>query len=301
MERPGGEKLLLAAAVTVSVAGWATGNITSRIAITYFSAECLTLLRFLFSAILIDLIALMPYGRVRRLSLREVPLFLGLGVLGFSGYIMLFNFGIRTVPAATASFILAASPIPTAIIAIFLLKEKMTLRGWLATALSLVGMWLILMEGKGLSISAGAGVIAFSTLMLSLYNTLIRRLAGRYSAMEITLYSINAAAVTLLPFLPQLLRSLPGAPPECLLAAAWLGTVTSVIAFLSWAYVMQKAGNINRVSNAMFITPLLTVGLAYIMLDEVIHAGVWYGGALVLAGVALMNWRQGQAIKPDSP
>lgn len=277
-------------AIGTAIFFWASGNVASRIAIMSFSAEALALLRFLVGAVLIDIIA--ARKKIRMITLREIPLFLCMGACGYAIYIMTFNFGIATVSAGAASFIIAASPVFTALFARFLLNERMPSHGWIATIICLFGVALISLIGQDRHTGTGAVWILISVLLLSLYNTLLRRLTNRYSALEITTYSINAAAILLLIYLPGLVEDIPAADISSLLAALWTGTLTSVLAFLCWAYALQETSNINRLSNYMFFTPLVTVLLAWLILDERPIFSVWLGGALVLSGMFLMNIRQ---------
>jgi len=281
---------LIYGAIALSVTLWATGNVAARVAAAYFSPEALALIRFLCASLVIDIVACVKKARLPRV--KDLPLFFVMSACGYWLYIVLFNLGIRSVSAAAASFILAASPVFTAVLAIFILKEKMRLRGWLATALSVAGVAAITLGGGKLELEPGLLYIICSVLILSLYNTLLRRLTPRYTFLEITAYGINLSLLPLLPFFPRLLHELPGVAPRVLVSACWLGVAVSAFAFLSWAYVLQSAKDINRASNFMFLTPPLTVLLAYAVLGESPTAATYYGGALVLLGVLLMNYRR---------
>jgi len=285
-----GNKGLFYGAIAVSVTFWASGNVAARVAAAYFSPEALALSRFLCAALVIDVVACIKKVRLPRT--KDLPLFILMSACGFWLCILLFNFGIRSVSAATASFIWASSPVLTAVMAIFILKEKMRLRGWLATAVSVAGVAVITLGGKKLELDPALVYIIVSVLILNLYHALLRKLTGRYGFLEITTYCINLSLLFLMPFLPRLLHELPGAPLPALLSTLWLGAAVSVLAFPCWAYVLQATDNINRISNFMFLTPALTVLMAYLILEELPPASTYVGGALVLLGVVLMHYHR---------
>ncbi len=97
----------------------------------------LALLRFLVASSALLLYGwLKGVGRPRR---RDLPLFAGAGFLGIFLYMWCFNVGHQTVPAATGAFLIAVTPIFTAINAAIAHKSKVRLRAWLGMSTSLVG------------------------------------------------------------------------------------------------------------------------------------------------------------------
>ena len=91
----------------------------------------MALFRFLVASAVLAVIAIIT--KMPLPEKRDAPAIMLLGFLGISVYHAALNYGEVTVTAGSASIIIAAVPVITAILAVIYLKEKLRLWGWLGT------------------------------------------------------------------------------------------------------------------------------------------------------------------------
>ena len=109
---------------------WSTGFVFTRIAVRDIGPFPLGLLRYGSAAVILVVIGLVK--RIGLPKMKDVPLFLVLGSLGFFFYQIFFNIAMTTITAATASVVTATVPVFTAFFASLLFKEKLGKLGWVA-------------------------------------------------------------------------------------------------------------------------------------------------------------------------
>jgi len=274
----------------LTVVLWSLGYIMTRVAVMHFSAEALSFLRYFISAI-----TLLSYAVIKKMSfpkLREIPLFIFGGAVGFSLYVYFLNIGTKTLAASTVSFIISASPVLTALLARVVLKEKIGIFGWLSVFCAFSGIGIITFFNGGINFSSGVFYIVLCFILISVYNIYQRKLLTRYSPLEITTYCIISAALMLSVFAPQSFPQLIKAEPIGIITIVILGVFCASLAYLLWANALSKADKTSEVTNYMFVTPVLTTILGFVLINESPHFTVYIGGALVIVGVILINNRK---------
>jgi drug/metabolite transporter (DMT)-like permease len=118
--------------------------------------------------------------------------------------------------------LIASVPIWTALLARFMLHEKLTAIGWFGVLLSFAGVALISAgESEGFHLSAQALFLLAAAITSAVYMIMQKNYLQRYSALEFTAYSIWFGTLMLVPFGRGFLESLRSAPP-----AATLSVVT---------------------------------------------------------------------------
>src|SRR5690606_9318479 len=120
---------------------------------------------------------------------RDVPYFLLLGAIGFLVYHLALNYGEQGVSAGAASLIIATAPAITAILAALLAGDRLPVAGWLGSAVSFLGVVVIVLAdgsevlANGLSLYALFVVIA--AVATSFFAVLQRRMFARYRPIEV--------------------------------------------------------------------------------------------------------------------
>ena len=268
---------------------WSLANVLTRIAVRYYTPDALSFLRYAIASL-----TLLAYALVKKMrppALRDVPLFIMGGAIGFAAFVYVFNLGAKTVPASVISLILNTTPIITAIFARLLLRENMGYIGWFCVSGAFFGVGIVAFSGEGLSIEPGISFIFLSAVLMSLYNIFQRRLLVRYKPLEITTYSIVTGALLLSPFLPKSATQLVHAPFGQIVTVVLLGVFPAALAYLCWAFALSIAKNTNDVINYMFLIPILTIVLGYLMLGELPRPNAYIGGAIIILSVVFVNMR----------
>ncbi len=284
-----GSKFLMHISAIIAIVLWALAYILIRISLQHFTPEASAFLRYLTAAVSLLIYALIK--KMRLPKLRDIPLFIFGGAAGFALYVYFINTGSTTLTASVVSFIVSSSPVLTALLARFFLKEKIGFLGWASVLCAFSGIAVITYYNGGFTFSSGLIWICLAAILLAVYNIFQRKMLSRYTPLEITTYCIIAGALLLSVFAPGSFPLLMTANLTQILSIIILGIFSSSIAYLAWAYALNFAEKTSEVTNYMFVTPIITTFLGFIMINEAPHVSVYVGGAMVLAGVLLINKR----------
>ncbi len=211
------------------------------------------------------------------------------GLLGITIYHLLLNYGQVTVPPGAAAFLIATAPVFTALIARMYLKERLKPWGWLGILISLAGVPPIAWgRGKGFGFDQNALLILGAAFCSSLYFVLQKPLLKKYTALEFTTYVIWAGTLSMLFFLPAMLRQCSAAPLHSTLLVAYLGIFPGALAYVLWTYVLAHMPA-SRAVSFLYLSPVLATLIAWLFLGEQPGWLSLAGGTLTLTGVVVVN------------
>jgi drug/metabolite transporter (DMT)-like permease len=276
----------------VTVLLWASAFPGIRASLSAYAPAHVALLRYGTASLVLGGYAVVTHLRLP--AWRDVPAFVGLGVVGISFYNVALNTGEVTVPSAVASFIIASAPIFMALQAQRFLGERLRPVGWLGIGISFGGVALMsLRSTHGWAVDGHVLLVLAAAVAQSVYSIGQKALLRRYSALECTTYAIWAGTLVLLLFLPGLGNELQAAPLSATLAAMYLGVFPGAIAYVAWAQALAGLPA-SRAASFLYVVPVVALGIAWVWLGEVPQVLTLLGGALVIAGVITVN-RRGQA------
>ena len=276
-----------AGALALAVVLWGSAPVGIRAALPGYSPGQLAFFRFSIGSLVLAVYAIVV--GVRLPDRRDVPVIILAGAVGITFYNTILNYGMVTVPAGTASFLIASTPVWTSLLAIFMLGERLTSFGWVGILTSFVGIGLIASQrSQGLHFSPGALIIIVGAISYGLYMVLQKKILGQYRALEFTCYSFWAGTLLMLPFARGLSHVVAFAPRSATLAVIYLGIFPAAVANFAWAYAMTHAPAA-RVSSFLYLMPVVSVGIAWVWMGEVPKGIAVVGGAIALGGVVLVN------------
>ena len=168
-------------------------------------------------------------------------------------------------------------------------RERLTRLAWIALWLAFLGVLVLMLWNGSVSINAGVFWMLGAALAISAYNVIQRLYANGYTSLQITAYSFFTATVMLAGFLPESIRQIESAPLSHVIAVIFLGVFPSALAYLLWAKALSFAATTSDVTKFMFLTPLLSFVLGYVVISELPGMETWIGGALILSGLALFH------------
>ena len=212
--------------------------------------------------------------------------FLGMFLCGGPVYIA----GITTT-AIHIALIMALSPIVVLLISGFLGTERVGPLQWLGTALALAGALLIISGGhlerlKQSSAAEGDLLVVLAMLGWSGYTLLQSRVAGGASLLaRISLFAAAGALFSL----PLAIREIWIAPAQVFSAKAaaayvFAGLVPGLIAYAGFAWLGGRFGSV-RTSLVLYVGPIASALLSFLILGEPPTAIHFVGGLLILGGV----------------
>jgi drug/metabolite transporter (DMT)-like permease len=222
-------------------------------------------------------------------SLRDVPRFAALGLVGHALYNLALARGQAHVPAATAGFIIASAPIWMVLIAATLGHEKLSATGLAGMVLSLVGVGVIAVgRGGTLALDGSAMVLLAAAVMQAAYSMAQRPLLVRYSALQVSTLAVLAALFWLAPFAPRALAHAWEAPWQHTAAALFMGVVPTAIGYSTWSAAMKHLQP-SVAGSFLYLVPAVVVVLAWALLGEIPAVLTVAGGGLVVAGVVIVQ------------
>lgn len=282
---------LALAALAATVLAWASAFPVSRIALRDLDPIHLAALRFALAAVLMLawIIWKRPILPLRSDAIRVILC----GMTGIALYNVLLNTGQQTVPASASAFIAATVPAFTLILSIFVLKERVSVWGWLGTAVSFGGVAIIAAgQSTGLRFAGGSWLVLASAASQAVYFILQRPLVARYGAMTCTACTLIVGAILLVPWLPGAMAEIaaPAVSHRTIWALVTLAIVPSIIGYGSWTYALGHFGAA-RAAVALYCVPPVATLIAFVLAGEPPQLLTLWGGALAVGGVYLANSR----------
>ncbi|MDU1673278.1 MAG: EamA family transporter, partial [Veillonella sp.] len=216
------KKALLGASATIAV--WATAFPFSKIALQSVDSLTLSVARVMGGALLMLVIGVVK-GLHIPTTWREWGLYILLGATGNFLYQVVFNEGLRTIPAAITAFI---------------------------------GVAIIILWNSALTIPVGALWTLLGMILFAVYNILNRGLSLKgYKPITIAMWSMFTGAIMALPFAEHALEMIVVSPISAKFAMAYLAFLSSALGFVFWSYALEHAEKVSDVTNFMYISPIV--------------------------------------------
>ena len=280
----------------LTVAVWGTTFVwTKLLIINGLSPAQIFTLRFIIAYVLLTGFSLWR-GRHKWLSdnWRDELTMMALGLTGGSMYFLTENESLRFTTATNTSLIVCSCPLfAMLIIALFYKSERFNRLQALGSLLALIGMAAVVLNGHFvLHLSPLGDTLAFSACKCwALYTLLMKPVMGRYPAMFITRKVFFYGILTILPyyiFVPDMPSLDVLMRPEVALNLLFLGSVASMLCYLTWSWCMKGLGAV-ICTNWVYVNPITTIIAAWLILDEQITVYFLIGSILIIAGMYLSS------------
>lgn len=278
------------------MAVWGTTFVwTKLLIINGLSPAQIFTLRFIIAYVLLTGFSLWR-GRHKWLSdnWRDELTMMALGLTGGSMYFLTENESLRFTTATNTSLIVCSCPLfAMLIIALFYKSERFSRLQALGSLLALIGMAAVVLNGHFvLHLSPLGDTLAFSACICwALYTLLMKPVMGRYPAMFITRKVFFYGILTILPyyiFVPDMPSLDVLMRPEVALNLLFLGSVASMLCYLTWSWCMKGLGAV-ICTNWVYVNPITTIIAAWLILDEQITVYFLIGSILIIMGMYLSS------------
>jgi drug/metabolite transporter (DMT)-like permease len=212
------------------------------------------------------------------------------GGIVFAADIAFWATGVMLSGATNPTLLSNTAPLWVGLGAMFLFKEKLSLRFWTGLFLAMVGAVIVLGMDSLRAVSLGLGSLfgLLAGLFYGGYILITQR--GRESLDSVSYFWFSSAGsvVALLLITFALRQPLLGYPPLSYLSFLGAGLVTQVLGYTSINYALGHLPA-TLVSPTLLGQPVLTAILAVPLLGEQLHILQVVGGAGVLLGVYVVH------------
>ena len=283
----------LAAVLTAAFTGVQVGAaiVASRAAVGDLGPTVLALFRYMIGAAIILPIAV--HLGWRRIPLRDLWVIAALGIGQFGILVALLNLAVVHISSGLASLIFGTMPVQTVLISAVLGRQALTMRRLLGAALTTFGVAAALSDrlvgqAAGTDLWIGIAAALASGLVGAVCSVLYRPYLARYPTVQLSGVAMAASVLFLA------VQASVDAPPigwENLMAAPW-GIVAFVgassgIGYITWLYSLREMAATD-VTLFLALAPITACVLGYLLLSEPLGIGLFFGVALVGAGMWLV-------------
>lgn len=279
---------------------WAGSYIAFKIIVAELPIPLALVLRYGLAALVLVLVSL---WRPWRLSWRDAGILVVVGVLDFclAGYLM---FAVaRLTYAGDMAILIAFEPLITTLLAVLLLRERLTRGTMMVLAVAMVGVVLMseLRWEDGQIVWStrlvGNALFLIALLCESGYSVCSRALSQRVDPLQAaTLMLVAGALGNLLLHRGEVTwNRLAAISPLAWAALLFLGLGCSALGYTSWTYLLRRTP-VQVAALSLFLQPVIGSLLAYGFLDERPSAWTIAGASLVCG--SLLCWVLGMRREP---
>lgn len=235
------------------------------------------------------------YREGRRL--KDILVFAQLALLGVFPAQVLMTWGTQYSLASNAAILTLTLPVVTALFAFLILKEKMNEIRWLSFALAIIGVVLCSSgDIKSMDFSSqyalGNMLIFLAIVGNAYYNVGIKKIADRYTSMQLVFYTYVAMVILLTPLVlyyePDIFARIP-----IFTGQTWTGIILLTVFhnFLSMILFFKalKVLDAMQVALSNYLITFMGLPIAAIWLGETLTGQVIAGGILVLLSTLIVT------------
>ncbi len=233
-----------------------------------------------------------------RISLRDLPLFLGLGFGSILFFTICYFTAITMMSLSTAAILLYTSPIWIMLMSVVFFREKLDRRKILALALAFAGCVLVSgISGNGIT-PVGLLVGLGSGIGYGLYSILGTVALRKYSPFTVTTYTFlfAAAGSWMICSAGDMISKFSAAPdlPFLLFFCILTALVTAVIPFGAYTLGLQTV-EASKAGIIATIEPMVATLIGIVFFSEPLSILSGLGILLILGAIVLLNWKRKQS------
>ncbi|WP_169526892.1 DMT family transporter [Sciscionella marina] len=214
------------------------------------------------------------------------------GILGFTLYFSIENFGIELATPTDAALLVASYPALTALLDLILHRRRTPPRELAGIVLAIAGVFLVVgFNGTGGHARLlGDILLIVSGIVWALYNFATRDVAGRYPTPQIVYYQVRVGA---LAFVPLALIEIgdwhaPHSPTATMTSLLLLAVICSIAGMGCYAHGLTRLRPSTAV-NILNLIPVFGILIAWLMVGDQVTPLQILGGAVVVLGVTVTS------------
>ncbi len=285
--------------VLVTVVIWSANFVVAKAAVDAIGPLTFTAARFTVAATTLFLLVRWRLGSVRPPARSAVTL-MGLGMLGFGGYQVLWSVGLTQITAGDSALIIAASPVLTALLAGAVGMDRLTPPKLLGALVAVTGVTVVVAAGHAVSLGAslvGDLLTLGAAVLFAIYTVSATRMLRSVDPIQAAAWAVLGGTLILVPFgVAEVATSpAPAITLPVILAILYSGALAAGISNVFVFNAIRLVGP-TRVTVNQLLVPAGAVVLGAIFLSEPVGIAQVVGGAVIVLGVWLTRR---PAVLPD--
>ena len=287
-------RLIILMAPVLFVLMWATGFVVARLSAPHADPLTFLSIRFPIAGVIFAVIALAiaaPWPGPRQAFHATVA-----GAFLHGGYLGPIYWAVaHGMPAGVSALIVGLQPLMTAILAAWMVKEKIALRHWLGLAVGILGVALVVAPKLQPGFAGGitpvtTAVNVFGTLSISFGTVYQKRFATALNLASGGAWQyVGATLAVLIPALLMEQMRFDGSF-DAWFALGWSVVVLSLGA-ITLLMLLIRLGDVGRVASLIFLVPGVSALMAYFLFGETLTP-VQILGMVVCAGAVIIVTRK---------
>lgn len=230
-----------------------------------------------------------------RLNRRIVLHAAWMGIVGVTMANLCFNYSLRTVGAGIVATMYAATPLFVFGLAALFLMEPLSRHRFYGVVMGFAGIAVLSMSKTSATFTIPGFLFACgATSSFALYTVFLKRFAGPYGGLPITVLCVLFGGTSLLTLaiLEGNTHTLMTALPAWK-SILWLAIGPAGLSYLTFAIGLQYV-DATQATSMLFLKPPLATVLAAIVLGEPVSWNLAVAMALILGGLYLVLWLSSQ-------
>ncbi|MFD2331363.1 DMT family transporter [Cohnella sp. GCM10020058] len=256
-----------------------------RIGIDYAPPFLLMSVRFVIAGLL------MAAFTARRPKPKDVSSWLRIaliGTLGSAGVMGCSYYSMRWITSGESAILIFVNPLLVILFGALFMKARYRILQWAGVALGFAGVFCTM--GAHLSMNPGTLISLLGACCFAASSLLIKRWGQAFDTWVLSGYQMLFGGIVL-----GLMSTLFEHPRIAFgggfyFSLVWLVLINSILQFSGWSFLLQR-GDPAKTNAFLFLAPFFGVIGGAILLGEPLHAYVAAGGAMICAGIFLVNWR----------
>ncbi|EIJ78615.1 hypothetical protein PB1_13694 [Bacillus methanolicus PB1] len=256
-----------------------------------FTAMEIVAIRVTAAAILLLVIGLIKFSSQIKISMKDLPMFFGTGILSIVFFNWCYFTAIDYMPISLAVILLYTSTAFVAVLSFIFLKESLKVKKITAVIGTMTGCVLIagLTGESQQTISIWALLIGLgSGLGYALYSIFGKFALRKYSPFTVTLYTFVVADIVLFPIVRLWEKSERLLDFNVLVYATGLGFIPTVLAYILYTWGLERTES-SKAAVIATVEPIVATILGVVFYHEELTWLQIGGSLLILASVIVVN------------
>lgn len=282
-------------AMVITTVLFAGAFIAGKFGISSFSPVVLTYLRIGLATVIIFPIMMLKEKENWKLKKDEIFISFKLGLIGMTFYHFFFFTALQYTTASNASVINASMPVITAILASFMLKEKLSAKKIVLILIAFLGVILTITKWNFIDIynngfNKGDLIMLCATTSWSVYGILVKKGIKNTSPLKMTTYSFLMCTLIMTPFAFKeiVFDGALNVPAHAYLAILYMAIFPTVIGYTVQQACIKQLGP-SQAALFVNLVPVFSIIMALIFLKEAIYPLTFVSAGMIIGSVIMFT------------